>query len=686
MTLWIRLTLVMVALVAGTTVGILLFTNHVLENIVGARALGQVETQALLLAAKLEDKIGDVKADVLVLTSTSELRELAWARSNSATKRIDGARKETWQTRIAALIKAKLSANPGYLRFEIIGVDDGGRELMRVDWSGPDHSIRIVPNGELQRKGDAEYFQEAMKLRPGEVYVSRVRFNREDDRIALPDVPVLQIATPILAPDGARHGVIAITADARSILNAVRSPALVSKMTDGSQVFVVNDRGEYLIHPDRTRDFGFASGTTTRVIDHMLDLAGALGADQLQVRMLSDNEGDNFGVAIAPVRPAIGAWLGVVVMVPYATIMAPIAAVQKASIIAGLIAIFDAIVLAALMARSIAKPLVQTTRAIKTFTPGVPFAMPEKALKASGEIGVLARTFEKMAAEVTRKTAGLKRESEAREQMKDEFVAMVSHELRTPLTSIAASLGLLVADPADRLSDAAKRLQRIAHSNSLRLVRLINDILDIEKIESGKVELHMRNIDVRPVVEQAIEGSRGFAGQFDVHVRLDPDATHAIVNADIDRLTQVITNLLSNAVKYSPRDGEVLVTIEDAGALVRIGVRDHGPGIPEKFRSHIFERFAQADSSDVRQKGGTGLGLSIVKLIVVKLGGAAGFDAAPGGGTIFFVDLPRCEGQSRADLDIADGAEVSMLDDDRPAAALRERRNQAEFERSKEVA
>jgi len=184
------------------------------------------------------------------------------------------------------------------------------------------------------------------------------------------------------------------------------------------------------------------------------------------------------------------------------------------------------------------------------------------------------------------------------DQMKDEFVAMVSHELRTPLTSIAASLGLLVADPAGTLSEPAKRLLRIAHSNSQRLVRLINDILDMEKIESGKIEFHMSRINVLPLLGQVIESNRGLADQFEVTLRLDPESTNAVVRADIDRLTQVVTNLLANAVKFSPRGGEVSVSIEGIGTRVRIGVRDHGTGIPEEFKSRIFERFAQADSSD----------------------------------------------------------------------------------------
>jgi PAS domain S-box-containing protein len=247
------------------------------------------------------------------------------------------------------------------------------------------------------------------------------------------------------------------------------------------------------------------------------------------------------------------------------------------------------------------------------------------------------------------------------DQMKDEFVAMVSHELRTPLTSIAASLGLLVADPTGKLSDNAMPLLRIAHSNSQRLIRLVNDILDIEKIESGNVEFHMKELAVRPLVEQAIEDNRGFTDQFGVVVRFNALSVDVVVRADFDRLTQVMTNLLSNAAKYSPRGGEVLVTIENIGAKVRIAVHDHGPGIPAAFRSRVFERFAQAESLDEGKKGGSGLGLSIVRQIVIKLGGEVRFESAPGKGTIFYVDLPCRNLEYMTSIEHADGTQVMEI-------------------------
>ena len=238
------------------------------------------------------------------------------------------------------------------------------------------------------------------------------------------------------------------------------------------------------------------------------------------------------------------------------------------------------------------------------------------------------------------------------ERLKDEFVSTVSHELRTPLTSISASLGLLMTEAAGILPRAAARLLEIAHNNSERLVRLVNDILDIEKPEAGRVAFDLRRINVRPLVEQVVEAIGGFALANGVGLRIEAATTAvADVRADPDRLAQVISNLLSNAVKFSPRDDEVVIKIEQGIDLVRISVRDHGSGIPADFKSRIFERFAQADATNTRQRGGTGLGLSIVKQIVDRLAGEVGFADAPEGGTIFFVELPRWGGKADMDRD-----------------------------------
>lgn len=255
------------------------------------------------------------------------------------------------------------------------------------------------------------------------------------------------------------------------------------------------------------------------------------------------------------------------------------------------------------------------------------------------------------------------------DRLKTEFVSTVSHELRTPLTSIAGSLGLLSGGAGGALPERAARLIKIAHANSERLVRLINDILDIEKIESGKMSFDIRPVPLRPLVEQALQANAAYAHEYGVELRIAPGGDSASAMTDADRLMQVLTNLLSNAAKFSPARTEVLVTIVAGEKMHRLTVKDEGPGIPDEFRNRIFSKFAQADSSDTRQKGGTGLGLSIVKEIVTGIGGTISFDTEEVG-TSFHVDLPAAPGLAVVEMpEQAPKRRILICHDDPQAAA-----------------
>ena len=235
------------------------------------------------------------------------------------------------------------------------------------------------------------------------------------------------------------------------------------------------------------------------------------------------------------------------------------------------------------------------------------------------------------------------------ERMKDEFIATVSHELRTPVTTIAGPLGLLMNGAAGELSDPIKRLVTMAHNNSTRLALLVNDILDIERIESGKTRFSFGRVDAKRLVEQAIEANRGLAQKFGVQVRLHADIAEAAVRTDAERLMQVLANLLSNAVKFSPKGEEVAISIETQDDHVRIAVRDHGPGVPDEYKTLIFNKFAQVEATNSRLKGGTGLGLSIVRETIIRLGGSVGHIPAPSGGSIFYLDVPNWNAEAASE-------------------------------------
>ncbi|BAY15001.1 multi-sensor signal transduction histidine kinase [Anabaenopsis circularis NIES-21] len=225
------------------------------------------------------------------------------------------------------------------------------------------------------------------------------------------------------------------------------------------------------------------------------------------------------------------------------------------------------------------------------------------------------------------------------EQMKSEFIGIVSHELRTPLTSIRASLGLLQAGVYDKKPDKSKRMIEIAAIESDRLVRLVNDILDLERLESGRAVLEKTLCDATDLIQQAVAGVQAIAKQqnmtFDIHT------TEAQVLAATDAIIQTLTNLLGNAIKFSPPDATITLSVQQQIDYVLFGISDQGRGIPADKLEAIFGRFQQVDASDSRAKGGTGLGLAICRSIIDQHGGQIWAESTVGVGSTFFFTLPK---------------------------------------------
>jgi PAS domain S-box-containing protein len=258
------------------------------------------------------------------------------------------------------------------------------------------------------------------------------------------------------------------------------------------------------------------------------------------------------------------------------------------------------------------------------------------------------------------------------ENMKNEFISTVSHELRTPLTSIQGSLELVSSGVLGQIPEEAKPLLDIAVNNSARLVRLINDILDIEKIESGKMEFLLKPVEVMALVKQVVAANQAYAKEFQVTLTIVSDIDEVFVQADTDRLVQVLTNLLSNAAKFSPKGGTVELAVRCVENNVRISVTDHGTGIASSFKDKIFSKFSQADSSSRRQKGGTGLGLSICKALIEKMNGQIDYYSDPDIETCFYVDLPLYQQQAELVTLLKTSADKSILicEDDPDVATL----------------
>lgn len=229
------------------------------------------------------------------------------------------------------------------------------------------------------------------------------------------------------------------------------------------------------------------------------------------------------------------------------------------------------------------------------------------------------------------------------DRMKNEFVSIISHELRTPLTSIRGALGLVSSNALGTLPDKVNSLLTIASNNTIRLINLINDILDMEKIKAGKMDFKFDEYEVMALLEESINLNEEYAKVYNVKFEIGERLENATINIDKDRFIQVITNLLSNAAKFSYQEETVTINVQRNKNQISISVVNKGNGIPEEASSKIFQSFSQVDSSDARQKGGTGLGLSISKSIIERMGGTIGFTSKVQEYTTFYIKLPEIQ-------------------------------------------
>lgn len=404
----------MVTLVLLTATSIAVLTYHNLEQAILPRALERVETHARLLAAELESYVRGARADVLGFRSAVALEGIVRAHIAGGIDAVDGTTEAAWRERMATRYVAELKSKPAYSQFRILG--QNGQELVRVERANTTGVIRIVPNEELQPKNERAYFTKTMGLASGEVHVSALDLNQERGAIEIPHTPTIRVATPIHVA-GKPFGIVIINVDMRPAFEHLRSLA-----RPGGGLFVVNERGDYLFHPDQSRVFGFEFGKNFRWQDDFPDLAASVGSADSAAVVYRDEKGDQGAAGFVTARLAGATPVSVIETVPNSVIMAPASAIQQSTLVAGTIAVLIAGVLAVLLARSLTLPLVRMTRAVEGFSSGTPVTL---RANTSGEIGVLARAFTGMSRAVRDKTAALELEIAERRRIFDTTLDLI---------------------------------------------------------------------------------------------------------------------------------------------------------------------------------------------------------------------------------------------------------------------
>ena len=426
MTLTTRLAIAMILLVAIAVSAVGWLSYRSLEQLILPRVLDRIETHSKLVASDLQSHVRGARGDIAGFRSAVALNGLIRARQAGGIDPVDGLSETTWRERFATRLLAELEAKPAYAQFRVIGVENGGREILRVDRSGPNRTIRLAPDSELQQKGDQTYFSDTIRKPANEIYVSAIDLNQENNVVETPHVPTLRVATPLTGSDGKPFGIVVINIDMRPAFDRLRASARL-----GGKIYAVNKRGDYLIHPDPAREFGSQLGTSADWQADFPDLASSAGATQGIARIVPDQAGQPTGLALAPAILAGNEWIGVIETVPNTVIMAPAAAIRNTSLLVGLLAVLSAAALAVLVARSLTRPIGQLTAAVEGIGRGDSVAIP---VDAGGEAGVLARAFARVMDEVNAKTAALEREIQEHRRTE---AARVHHAARERLFSAA---------------------------------------------------------------------------------------------------------------------------------------------------------------------------------------------------------------------------------------------------------
>ncbi len=316
--------------------------------------------------------------------------------------------------------------------------------------------------------------------------------------------------------------------------------------------------------------------------------------------------------------------------------------------LAAMTLLFVLLFFAILLGRSVSQPILSLSHILSDVAAGNLDVDVSLATRGD-EIGSMAKATQ-VFVEHAQRVARIEAEKAEIDKAKSAFISVVSHELRTPLTSIRGSVELILGTMKTSLPEKALYLLNIAQSNIDRLLLLVNDLLDLDRIAAGEMRIESAPEQLGPLLRQAAEINRSYAEKYyaRIHVTCGYQEETATINVDKARFFQVLSNLLSNAAKFSPAGGQILLSAEVMGDKVRIKVVDHGSGIPESFQNRVFQKFSQAQTEETKDRGGSGLGLHISQKLVELMKGRIGFETKNGIGTTFWVDFPLCSSWKEA--------------------------------------
>lgn len=529
--------------------------------------------------------------------------------------------------------------------YQVRFLDNLGREQVRVDDRGGPVTVTA---GALQDKRDRQYFREAIQREPGSIYVSPVELNQEFGRVEEPHIPVLRLATPVIDAAGQRRGLVILNIDANSFLD---DPI---ENEQGAELLIVKSDGSYVAHPDPSKLFGGPSDLKTgqgvhrdfpEIADLLLDYHGGVttardGRTVAFIRLAPTSEANSFlvlvmtkraGVMAGLANPMFWAALAVIIGVGLLSRWAGIAAARR--IVGPIETLRDGVA---------AIRLGHLTTRVQIDSEDEIADLGNDVNHMAAQLHEMYSGLEEKVQERTRSLVEMHRQLQESDRHKSQFLATTSHELRTPLTAVIGFAEELDDGSAGPLHPLQRRYVTNILSSARHLLGLINDLLDLSKIEAGRMTLHPTDIDLQPLMHSVVNMVDGMAHLQGIALAFDTPSGLS-VRADRERLRQVLLNLVANALKFTPQGGSVTIVAERIGSEARLAVIDTGIGIAPEDLDRIFREFEQVDSSLTRRRDGTGLGLPLSKRLVELMGGRIGAESQPGEGSRFWFTLPLKE-------------------------------------------
>lgn len=560
-----------------------------------------VEQDARVIELRLQTWLQTLEEDARAASRSPVVREFLDARGSNDEGR--------WRALVEDGFRAVFAGKPNYIQMRLLesSGENEGREILRLDRRGED--LRVTPLGQLQAKGGRDYFQEALKVPPGEVFLSEINLNREYGKITQPILPTIRAAIRIRVEPG-EEVMLIINADVSLLFMELRRLA-----SPEAEVFLGDEKGDFLMHPDEEALFGTDLGHGVRFSQKreeeglavMRNLeAGKWPPRRLRLQAALRDEAWRPVLARARTR---GWWI---------------------TVSAGL----GGALLALLIASFFSRRLARLSRALRRFD-----ARRDGEVRVGDatrdEIGVAIERFEEMAVKVREQVGELHRarvEAEEAEAVKDHFLAVMSHEIRTPMNAI---VGLVRALEANEPQARQRPILSSLHSSTNNLMDLLNTALDYTRLHEGGVSFAKEAFDAAGVGREVAGVFRPSAMAKGLGLELALPSS-LWVRGDAVRLRQVLNNLLSNALKFT-EEGKVSLELSYENGCLIGKVADSGPGVPETRCETIFKPFVSEGDG---RGAGAGLGLPVSRQLVEQQGGVLVLECPDGGGAVFRFELP----------------------------------------------